>query len=506
MHESLLLLLSLGAIVGCAVVANRLRLPYPIVFVIGGALLALIPNLPDVHLDPNWVFLIFLPPLLYSGGWLTDWTMFKENLRPIGLLAVGLVVFTTGIVGVAAHHLLPQIGWPAAFALGAIVSPPDAVAASAVFERFPVPRRVIAILDGEGLMNDATALVIYRFAVVAALTGVFSPVQASLAFVFVSIGGVAVGLIMAFGFIRLQQLLDKLELSDDELSVVLSLVVPYAIYLAGDALHVSGVLATVSAGIYVSRKSSLLNGLVFLLIGLQVRDIVHDPSFALRMIWIGIEISAIVIVVRLVWVYVVTYGTRVVFPVIARREGWPPATSVFVIAWSGMRGIITLAGALALPLRDRYGHPFPGRDAIIFISLCVVFATLVLQGLSLIPILKFLKIDSGEDLQQREIEVRVAALKAGIARLRQLEPGFDSTTEWEIEGRILHEYEYRIDHLLGHAQAGEQVELNLDHRLQTAALEAERAEILRMRAAGEIPDEIYRHVEYDLDLATARLT
>ena len=214
--------------------------------------------------------------------------------------------------------------------MSVIVSPPDAVAASAVFERFPVPRRVIAILDGEGLMNDATALVIYRFAVVAALTGVFSPVQASLAFVFVSIGGVAVGLIMAFGFIRLQQLLDKLELSDDELSVVLSLVVPYAIYLAGDALHVSGVLATVSAGIYVSRKSSqlftpdarlvaysvwnllifLLNGLVFLLIGLQVRDIVHDPSFALRMIWIGIEISAIVIVVRLVWVYVVRGGRR----------------------------------------------------------------------------------------------------------------------------------------------------------------------------------------------------
>lgn len=526
MHESLLILLLLAAIIGCAVVAKRLRLPYPIVFVIGGVLLALVPDLPEVRLDPNWVLFIFLPPLLYSGGWLTDWITFKQNARPIGLLAVGLVVFTTGIVAVAAHHLLPQIGWAPAFALGAIVSPPDAVAASAVFERFPVPRRIAAILDGEGLMNDATALVIYRFAVVATLTGTFSVISAGVNFLFVAIGGVVVGLLLGAGFVRLQLLLNKLELADEALSVTLSLLVPYAIYLAGDALQVSGVLATVTAGIFVSRRSSkmftpdarlvaysvwnllifLLNGLVFLLIGLQVRDIVHEPTFALKMLWVGVEICAIVIVVRFVWVFVVTYGTRVIVPGVARREGWPAVASIFVLAWSGMRGIVTLAAALALPFYDSAGRPFPSRSAIVFISLCVVFATLVFQGLSLIPILKILDIGADEDLDERNVQVRVAALRAGIARLRELEPTFDSTTEWEVEGRILHEYENRIGHLVGHGGDGAQDEVNVDHRLEREALDAERAEIVRMRAAGEIPDDVYRRVEYDLDLATARLT
>ncbi len=521
------------AVVACAALGKRAGIPYPIAFVIGGTLLAFIPSVPRFVLDPNLVFLIFLPPLLYAGGWATDWNLFRHNARPIALLAIGLVIFTTLVVAAVAHRLVPGMTWPAAFALGAIISPPDAVAAGAVFERFSVPRRIIAILDGEGLVNDATALVIYRFAIAAALTGVFSPVQAGIAFFVVAVGGVAVGLGFSVIYIWISQLLRKLQLGDYLLDNVLSLIAPYAAYTSAEALHVSGVLSTVAAGIFCARLSSklfvpesrlvaysvwdlltfLFNGAVFLLLGLEIREIVRDPSFALRELWIGVLISLLVIVLRLIWVYPATYLPRLIWKRISRVEGVPSWAFVFVIGWSGMRGIVSLAAALAVPLRDAAGNPFPARSEILFITFCVIIATLVFQGLSLIPIIKWLGIHGEDDLERREREVRIAALKAGISRLRQLEPDFNSTTEWEIEGRILSEYEYRIGHLEGHTkvdgEAGgnrEAVEVNLDHKLQSEALEAERREITHLRNAGTIPDDIYRRIEYDLDLATERLT
>jgi Na+/H+ antiporter len=269
-----------------AVVAKRFNVPYPIAFVVGGSLLAFAPQLPPIELDPNIVFLIFLPPLLFSGGWLTDWKVFKENARPIGLLAIGLVVATTGAVGIVAHALMPQIGWASAFVLGAVISPPDAVAAGSVFERFSVPSRILAILDGEGLVNDATALVIFRFGVAAVLTGTFSLVSAGAAFVGVALGGVALGLAFGYGMVKLLLLLRKFQLSDHLIDTAIQLILPYTIYICGDALHVSGVLATVTAAIFISRRANrifdaegrivafavwdllifLLNGFVFLLI------------------------------------------------------------------------------------------------------------------------------------------------------------------------------------------------------------------------------------------------
>ncbi len=527
MLESDLLLILLTSLVAIAVVAKRLSIPYPIAFVIGGVGLAFVPNLPPLQLDPNLIFLIILPPLLFSGGWATDWKLFRDNVRSISLLAIGLVIATTSLVAVLVHHYLPEISWPACFALGAIVSPPDAVAAGAVFERFSVPRRIMAILDGEGLLNDATALVIYRFAIAAAVSGSFSLVQASGAFVLVAAGGVATGLAFGVAFVWLTKVMRRFELGDYQLSNILSLIAPYAVYLVGDAIKVSGVLATVTAGIYISRRSNiifdpearltagavwdllifLLNGLVFLLIGFEFREVLRDPTFALRELWIGALVSLAIIVLRIAWMYPGAYLPRILFKRIREREVKPPPEYVFIIGWSGMRGIVTLAGALALPLETHAGTPFPGRQEILFISVCVVFTTLVLQGLSLIPLLKILKIDAGEDIEAREIEVRVAALRAGIGRLRQLEPEFASTVEWEVEGRIVAEYEYRIAHLLGHANSnGEAVSVNIDHRMQTEALDAERREILRMRSAGEIPDEVYRKIEYDLDLADTRLT
>ncbi len=527
MQASSLILLLLTSIVVTALIAKRLGVPYPIAFVIGGALLAFIPGVPEFELDPEWVFLIFLPPLLFSGGWLTDWQSFRDNARPIGLLAIGLVIFTTGIVAIVAHHLMPQIGWAAAFVLGAIISPPDAVAAGSVFERFSVPKRTMAILDGEGLVNDATALVIYRFAVVAVVTGSFSPAAASLAVVLVSVGGVAIGLGFAIGVVQLAVWLRRVKLADPLIGNAVALIAPYAIYLTCESVHVSGVLGTVAAGIYMSRKSNefyssegrlvagavwdllifILNGLVFLLIGLQLRTIVHDPSFAAWEIWIGLAISGLVIVVRMAWVFPAAWLPRLMFAAIRRKEVKPRWEALFVIGWSGMRGIVSLAGALALPAVTANGAPFPGRNEIEFVTFCVIFVTLVFQGLSLIPLLKWLKIDSGEDLNAHEIEVRVAALKAGIARLRQLEPGFDSTEEWEVEGRILGEYEYRIAHLSGHLDGSlNELDVAFDHKLQQEALDAERREIARMRESGEIPDEIFRRIQYDLDLANERLT
>jgi Na+/H+ antiporter len=509
-----------------AIVAKRLNLPYPIVFVIGGGALAFVPNLPAIQLQPDLLFLIVLPPLLWAGGWTTDWQRFKANRRPIALLAIGLVLVTTVAVAAVGHAMSPEIGWASAFALGAIVSPPDAVAAEAVFARIDVPRRIVTILSGEGLVNDATALVVYRFAVAAVVTGTFSLVGATFAFVGVVIGGVAMGLAVAFAIVWVGKLLDKAGLEDSLLDNLTLFLAPYAAYLSADGLHVSGVLSAVTAGIYVSRRSSeiyspqtrltaysiwnvlifLLNGLVFLLIGLELRQIVHDPSFVPQYLTVGIAVSVVTIVVRMLWIFPATYLPRILSARLRRNDPSPPWQWPVVLGWSGMRGIVSLAAALALP-ETIGGHPFPGRNEIVFITFCVIFATLVLQGLSLLPLVRWLGITGSEDLGKRETEVRVAALRAGVTRLRGLAPEFTTVEEWEVQGRIIAEYDYRIAHLESHDDNdGVTASQNdADHRLEAEALRAERREIMRLREGGEIPDEIFRTIEYDLDLADSRL-
>ena len=515
----------LVATIAFAYISKRLRLPYPIVFVIGGALIALVPGMPTIVFDPQWIFLIVLPPLLWSGGWQTDWNEFRRNARPILLLAIGLVVFTTAIVAMVAHALFPGMPWAAAIVLGAIVAPPDAVAAAAVFERFSVPRRVMAILDGEGLVNDATALVIYRFALFAVLTGMFSPVRAGIAFIGVALGGLVIGYIVGFVLIGLARLSARTDGGQDSLlDNLLLFAAPYACYLSAEAVGVSGVLATVMGGLYVGRKAFvyspqtrligaaawdlltyLLNAFVFIVIGLQLRTILHEVPLDRNSLLACLAIVVVVIVVRFAWVYPAAILPRMI-PQVRRVDPMPPSSWLFVIAWSGMRGIVSLAAVLALPVTLRSGVPFPYRGTIIVVTFAVIFATLVGQGLSLIPILRWLRFD-GEELEQREMEVRVAALEAGMQRLRQLEPQFASETDWEVAGRIQAEYEHRIEHLRSHVGSPdeESAESRLDHRLQAEALQAERSEIKRLRASGEIPDDIYRKVEYDLDLADARL-
>jgi CPA1 family monovalent cation:H+ antiporter len=527
MSAPILLFATLAAIVPLAILAKWLKLPYPIVFVLGGSLIAFVPGLPHVTIAPDWIFYTVLPPLLFHGGWVTDWTLLKNNVRPVALLAVGLVIASTVAVAVAIEWLAPGFGWASAFVLGAIVSPPDAVAAAAVFERFGVPRRVLAVLDGEGLLNDGTALVIYRFAVAAAVTGTFSLSHASVSFVVVVVVGIAVGAAAAAGFEAVLRLLARIALSDTQIDTLIALVVPYITYLLGDGLGGSGVLATVTAGIILGRRSAsyrtpetslvstsvwniliyLLNALVFLLIGLELRTIVADGALVTHWLPAALVLTAILIVLRMIWAFAQAYIPRAFRPGERSRD---PAQWrwVTLIGWTGLRGIVSLAAALALPLHDAHGAPFPQRAAIVFVTFCVIVITLVGQGLSLIPLLRWLKIDDGEDTAAYEAKVRVKALAAGLQRLHALAAEAQDETQRTTVARAIAEYESRVEHLRHHTGTGPGAESEgsrFEHRVQEEAIAAERREIMQLRDDGRIPDEIYRKVQYDLDLATQRL-
>jgi CPA1 family monovalent cation:H+ antiporter len=527
MSAPILLFATLAAIAPLAILAKWLKLPYPIVFVIGGALIAFVPGLPHVQIAPDWIFYTILPPLLFHGGWATDWTLLKKNVRPVALLAVGLVVVSTVVVAVLVEWLAPGFGWASAFVLGAIVSPPDAVAAGAIFERFGVPRRVLAILDGEGLLNDGTALVIYRFAVFAAVVGNFSLPRASMAFLVVVSVGVATGFVLAFAIEALLRLLRRVELSDTQIDSLVVLIAPYVTYLSAEALGGSGVLATVTIGIILGRRSALyaspesrlvagavwniliylLNALVFLLIGIEMREIVSNGTIVTRWLPTALWISLVLIVVRVIWAFAQAYIPRAFRPGERQRD---PAQWrwITVIGWTGLRGIVSLAAALALPLNASNGAPFPQRSAIIFITFCVIVITLVGQGLSLIPLLRWLKIDDGEDTGAYETKIRIKALQAGLKRLESLAESSNVDEEREPIARAVAEYRNRIDHLGHHItpdQDTESAESRYDHRIQEEAVTAERHEILKLRDEGKIPDEIFRKVQYDLDLASTRL-
>jgi Na+/H+ antiporter len=527
MSAPILLFATLAAIAPLAILAKWLKLPYPIVFVIGGALIAFVPGLPHVEIAPEWIFYTVLPPLLFHGGWVTDWTLLRRNLRPISLLAVGLVVASTVATAAMIEWMAPGFGWATAFVLGAIVSPPDAVAAAAIFERFGVPRRIMAILDGEGLLNDGTALVIYRFAVFAVVVGNFSLPRASMAFIYVVAVGIAMGIVLAGLFEGLLRLLRRLEISDTQIDTLITLIAPYVTYLSAEALGSSGVLATVTIGIILGRRSALyaspesrlvafstwnifiylLNALVFLLIGIELRSIVDDPALVRQWLPTALWLSLMLIVLRLVWAFAQAYIPRAFRPGERKRD---PAQWrwITVIGWTGLRGIVSLAAALALPLHTANGTPFPHRTAIIFITFCVIVITLVGQGLTLFPLMTWLKIQDSEDTAAYETKVRISALEAGLRRLQTLAESSNVEAEREPIARAIAEYRNRIDHLGHHVtpeQDTEGAESRYDHHVQEEALKAERHAIVKLRDEGKIPDEIFRRVQYDLDLASTRL-
>lgn len=536
MNAALLVALLLCAVIAISAAAKRIGVPYPVALVIGGTLLAFVPGLPSFTLDPNVVFLLVLPPLLFGAAWNTDWIEFKRNARPIGLLALGLVIFTTVIVAVVAHALRPgTLSWPLAFVLGAIVAPPDAVAADAVLQRLAVPRRISAILTGESLVNDASALVLYRFAVAAVVFGTFSLWRAVGTFFVVAIGGIAMGVAVALLVDLLLRVLRRTGSGDALIVNALTLLAPYLAYLPAEALHVSGVLSAVAAGMYLGRRSAVLlgsearlvgsavwevfsfvlNGFVFVVIGLELRSVVHDlaaTSSALdgpvRIALDAIVISALVVAIRLVWVFPATYLPRLWNKRIRENEPAPSWRAVLIVAWTGMRGIVSLASALAIPVFAFGGTRIVARNEMIFIAFCVIFATLVLQGLTLSPLIRRLGVTETSSREAQETKVRIHALQAGVARLHALEPSFSTPAHWEVAGRLLGEYQQRIAHLEGHLEAEnseEAPESAVDHHLQREALQAERRAILTWRRAGKIPDEVFRNIQYDLDLADMRL-
>jgi len=500
-------------------VARRLNFPYPIALVIGGAALGFLPELPQFPFDPQFILVLVLPPILYQAALLTSWRDFKANIRPISLLAVGLVIATTLAVGAALKLVVPEIPWAAAFVLGAIVSPPDAVAATAILTRLNVPRRVVTILEGESLVNDASGLVLYKFAVAAVMTGAFSFLDASAQFVGVAIGGVIVGVLLGRFFVFIHRYL-----GDVFIEVLMTLSVPYIIYILAESLHVSGVLAVVAAGLVRGRYSPeivsaemriiarsvwnllvfLLTSLVFILIGLQLSGIVGRLTgySATELVFYGTLVSAVAIAVRFAWIYPATYLPRMLSARLRELDPAPPESALFIMSWCGMRGIVSLAAALALPLALDGGAPFPGRDLIIFLTFVVIAVTLVLQGLSLALLIRVLRVGTDWSEHEEEQHARFALGKAAIAAIGEL--AANENVPAEMAERIRAEFaeKVRIAPPGGHVLSGG---ADVAKRLRSAAIRAERQELIRIWRENKISDDVLHHLEEDLDYQEWRL-
>jgi Na+/H+ antiporter len=521
MNQAEVICTLLIVVAALAILAKQVALPYPVLLVIGGLALGFVPGLPAVQLEPEIVFLFLLPPLLYPAALFTSWRDFRANLSAILLLAIGLVLLTTAFVAVVAHALT-GLPWAAAFVLGAIISPPDAVAATAITSRLRVSRKIVTILDGESLVNDATALVAYRFAVAAMISGTFSLSEAIGRFLLVALGGTGIGLAVGWLASHVQR-----RLNDPPVQMTISLLTPFAAYIPAERLHISGVLAVVASGLFLGWRTPqiltartrlniyvfwemmvfLLNGLVFVLIGLQLPRILHTLSghSLKQLVWHGGLISCAAIVVRIAWVFTSTNMVRSMSVTLRERDPSPAWQNAAIVAWTGMRGVVSLAAALAVPLTLSDGSPFPGRDYILFITFSVILATLVLQGLSLPALIRRLGVvDDG----LANVEERTARLKANEAALAYLAE-VDSHFPPDLVERLSGEYVDRIRQLEVSASIGGDRSDGLIapsyQRLQQDALDVERRTIIRLRDEYVINDEVLRRIQVDLDHAEARL-
>jgi len=508
----------------CAValgwIARHFRFPYPIALVIGGGALGFVPNLPELPLDPQFILALVLPPILYQAALLTSWRDFKVNIRPIGLLAIGLVIVTTLAVGAAFKMLVPDVPWAVAFVLGAIVSPPDAVAATTILSRLNIPRRVVTILEGESLVNDASGLVIYKFAVAAVMTGTFSLFDASVQFVEVAAGGIAIGAAMAMLFVAIHR-----RLSDVFIEVLTTLTVPYVAYILAESVHMSGVLAVVASGLVRARYSPeivsaetriiarsvwnllvfLLNSLVFMLIGLQLSEVTgrlaSEP--AVELIVAGVLISTVAILVRFAWIYPATWLPRLAGARYRAKNPAPPEAELFIMSWCGMRGIVSLAAALALPVAmPATGEPFPARDLIVFLTFVVIAVTLVLQGLTLPLLIRRLNVGQDRSLFEEHDNASKALGAAALAAI-ELQAAAENApadlTE-RIRAGIAEKYERAA---VNTPEAESRV--GLASRLRHAAIQAQRQELIRIWQDNQISDDVLHHIEEDLDYQESHL-
>ena len=519
----LALLLALAVI---AAVARWTRLPGPLLMIAGGVALSFVPGLERVHLDPDVFFLLFIPPLLYSDGWLIPKREFADVMRPVLLLAFGLVFATVVVVGFAMHTLIPALPLAAAFALGAIVSPTDAVATASMTARLPLPGRVSAILTGESLINDASGLVAFKFAVAAAATGVFSLASAGIELAWVALGGLVMGLACGWAIGVLRVGLKRVCVDDPTIQTVLSLLSPFAAYLAAEHVGVSGILAVVAAGLYggwhdartlspATRQHAwevwgmvlfVFNGLVFVLLGVTlppaIETLARTESPA-RLAGYAFTLWVIVTLVRIAWVYPGTYLPVLLFRSIREREARRDPRAVFLVGWSGLRGSVTMAAALSVPVLTAAGTPFPGRDLVIFLAATTIVLTLLVNGLTLPLLIRRLGVrsDGSRERERRAAEIAIAqaaaqALEREAAKLAR----GDETAEAR---KLVAEYAMRAARHT--ANADRRVELervaSSRRRLVTIALDAERRELASMLDAGLINDETRRAIEARIDHA-----
>jgi monovalent cation/hydrogen antiporter len=501
-------------VIALTALARRLPVPTPILQVVAGLAVGLVPGIAIPALDPDIVFFVFLPPILWAAAYFTSLREFKANIRPIGLLAVGLVLITSAVVAVVARLLIPDLPWAVAVALGAIVSPPDAVAATSIVSRLPVPRRVIIILEGESLVNDASALVLYRTAVAAAVTGAFSVGESVVRF-FIDAGvGTMIGLLVSWLIVQAAR-----KTSDSLAEVLLSLAGPYVAWVLAEVLHVSAVLACVAGGLYLRQHLStavapvsriqaaavwdlvvfLLNAMIFVILGVQAGELIANLTAGslLAVTRIGALVAIAVIGVRLLWVPLATYLPRRLSRSIRRRDPLPPWKPVFLVAWTSMRGIVSLAAALALPLTLADGRAFPYRAEIILITMVVIVMTLVVQGLTLAPIIRRFKFAPEQAFADEERMARRESLRRGAEALEDMarEPWADQNdVEW-----MRAELRDRLRQHQHHHGGSEQ-----RRRLRVGVLSAERRMLVRLRNEGAISDEVLRELEHELDLDAMR--
>lgn len=514
-----LILVLLAIAVGLAVLARRLNIPTAVVFVIGGMVLAITPGLPEIRLDPDLTMTLFLPPLLMASAYFTSWRAFRANLRPILLLAVGAVAFTTAIVAVVLHTLIPSLPWAACFAFGAIVSPPDAVAAASILERLRMPRRIVTILSGESLVNDASGLVLYRFAVAATMTGLFDPTMVKVTIVGVSVGGVVVGILAGMLLVWLAQ-----RLRDTHMETAASFLAAWGSYIVAEQLHVSGVLATVACGVWfgfhrheaLSARTRLeaaatwgfvvfvLDALVFILIGLSLQGVLDrlGPGQAVQLAPVALAVLATVIIGRFVWVFPAAHLSRP--PWVRKRDPVPPPAVLTVISWAGMRGVVSLAAALALPAA------FPGRDTIIILTFAVILGTVLIQGITLGPLIKALGLSNppptgdGADGEHPAAAARSAAEAAALAAIehRAADP-----LDGAMAQDLLPEFRDRAGshQHTGSTAAAHRVTRQAHLALRLHANEAARTRVVALAREGELSEEELVAMVEELDLEDLRL-
>ncbi|HMK19126.1 MAG TPA: Na+/H+ antiporter [Chitinophagaceae bacterium] len=537
MDEFKIVIFLMAILISLTAIFNKRKLPFPILLVAAGLVIGFVPQLPNLALEPDIVFIVILPPLLYDAAAKTSWHEFRTAIRPISALAITLVFFTTVAVAITAHYLIPGFSWPLAFVLGAVVSPPDAVAASGIIKGLGLNKKVITILEGESLVNDASALIAYRYAVTAVTTGTFIFWKAGLQFLLVAGAGIIIGIVVGYLFVLAHK---KIE-NNAVVETSLTLLSPYVSYLAAEQFHMSGVLAVVTTGLVISWRAPevfayharmrikgvwetlvfLLHGFVFILIGLQLPSIIKDLGnypFS-QILGYGLLISAVTIVVRIIWVFAGVSSQTFFQKKIKRTDDLSASENqdstwknVLVVAWTGTRGVISLAAALALPLLLEDGTPFPKRHSIIFLAFVVIFVTLVVQGLSLPLLIRWLKIKPQDNTIEEEKELQLYLANSTLSFIEQ---EFPIQLDDKLQEQLKKKYELKINDLTKEIRLqkkakhnDEEIKAPPPNDLVNAQLEIskfKRELLVKIHKEGEFSDAAIKKVEREMDIDELKL-